>query len=139
MGCVQTKPSMNSPPRGTSLDKMKLQNGYTPAAQRRRSSAGQDTRQGPPRTTRSARGVGTGKYQQQKENNGGGKKERNREVEELPRQPKVRPVVEEEEVVMVDGWPKWLTDNIPTEALAGLVPRSADSYVKLDKVSQHIL
>lgn len=32
------------------------------------------------------------------------------------------------------GWPKWLTDNIPREALAGLVPKSAESYRKLDKV-----
>ncbi|KAG4919215.1 hypothetical protein JHK85_057496 [Glycine max] len=26
---------------------------------------------------------------------------------------------------MVDGWPKWLVDNVPTQVLAGLVPRSA--------------
>lgn len=36
--------------------------------------------------------------------------------------------------VVVEGWPKWLTDNIPSEVLAGLVPRSADSYDMLDKV-----
>ncbi|XP_022774089.1 probable serine/threonine-protein kinase At1g54610 [Durio zibethinus] len=35
-----------------------------------------------------------------------------------------------------DGWPKWLVDNIPTEVLAGLVPKSADSYDKLAKVRQ---
>ena len=35
----------------------------------------------------------------------------------------------------VDGWPKWLVDNIPKEVLSGLVPRSAHSYEKLDKVS----
>lgn len=35
---------------------------------------------------------------------------------------------------LVDGWPKWLTDNVPREVLAGLVPKSAESYVKLDKV-----
>lgn len=34
----------------------------------------------------------------------------------------------------VDGWPKWLTDNIPTDALAGLTPRSAETYEKIDKV-----
>ncbi|XVF58684.1 hypothetical protein PTKIN_Ptkin07bG0085500 [Pterospermum kingtungense] len=37
---------------------------------------------------------------------------------------------------LVDGWPKWLVDNISTEVLAGLVPKSADSYDKLDKVGQ---
>ncbi|KAG7940884.1 hypothetical protein I3843_16G008300 [Carya illinoinensis] len=34
-----------------------------------------------------------------------------------------------EEIELVDGWPKWLTDNIPRQVLTGLVPRSADSYV----------
>lgn len=41
-------------------------------------------------------------------------------------------VAEEE---LVDGWPKWLTDNIPKKALVGLIPKSAESYDKLDKVS----
>lgn len=36
---------------------------------------------------------------------------------------------------LVDGWPKWLVDNIPADVLGGLVPRSADSYDKLAKVS----
>ncbi|XP_050208151.1 probable serine/threonine-protein kinase At1g09600 [Mercurialis annua] len=36
----------------------------------------------------------------------------------------------------VGGWPKWLVDNIPKEALAGLIPKSADSYDKLAKVGQ---
>lgn len=35
----------------------------------------------------------------------------------------------------VDGWPKWLTDNIPGDALEGLTPRSADTYDKIDKVN----
>ncbi|EEF28496.1 Cell division protein kinase 7, putative [Ricinus communis] len=37
---------------------------------------------------------------------------------------------------LVDGWPKWLVDNIPKEVLAGLVPKSADSYDKLAKIGQ---
>ncbi|KAK4585406.1 hypothetical protein RGQ29_022887, partial [Quercus rubra] len=37
---------------------------------------------------------------------------------------------------LVDGWPRWLADNIPRDVLAGLVPRSADSYDKLAKVGQ---
>lgn len=35
---------------------------------------------------------------------------------------------------LVDGWPKWLVDNIPSEVLAALVPKSADSYDKVAKV-----
>ncbi|PON52267.1 Serine/threonine protein kinase [Trema orientale] len=35
---------------------------------------------------------------------------------------------------LVNGWPKWLVDNISQEVLAGLVPRSADSYDKLAKI-----
>lgn len=35
---------------------------------------------------------------------------------------------------LVDGYPKWLVDNIPMEVLAGLVRKSAESYVKLSKV-----
>lgn len=36
---------------------------------------------------------------------------------------------------LVGGWPKWLVDNIPSEVLAHLVSKSADSYDKLAKVS----
>nr|GMD53565.1 probable serine/threonine-protein kinase At1g54610 [Ipomoea batatas] len=37
---------------------------------------------------------------------------------------------------LVDGWPKWLVDNIPKDVLDGLQPKSADSYDKLSKVGQ---
>lgn len=37
---------------------------------------------------------------------------------------------------LVDGWPKWLTDNVPKKVLAGLVPKSAENYDKVDKVGQ---
>lgn len=42
------------------------------------------------------------------------------------------------EELLVDGWPKWLTDNIPRDVLAGIVARSADSYDKLYKVSHFL-
>ncbi|KAI7737160.1 hypothetical protein M8C21_008999 [Ambrosia artemisiifolia] len=35
---------------------------------------------------------------------------------------------------LVNGWPKWLVDNIPTEVLARLVSKTADSYDKLAKI-----
>ncbi|CAK9320288.1 unnamed protein product [Citrullus colocynthis] len=37
---------------------------------------------------------------------------------------------------LVNGWPKWLLENIPEDALAGLVPKGADSYDKLAKVGR---
>ncbi|XP_047321142.1 probable serine/threonine-protein kinase At1g54610 [Impatiens glandulifera] len=37
---------------------------------------------------------------------------------------------------MINGWPKWLIDNVPKKVLAGLVPKTADSYDKLSKVGQ---
>ncbi|XP_029127071.1 probable serine/threonine-protein kinase At1g54610 [Cajanus cajan] len=36
----------------------------------------------------------------------------------------------------VGGWPKWLIDNIPTDVLANIVPKSADSYEKLAKIGR---
>lgn len=35
---------------------------------------------------------------------------------------------------MINGWPKWLVDNIPTHVLSNLVSKTADSYDKLAKV-----
>ncbi|KAG2716440.1 hypothetical protein I3760_03G125800 [Carya illinoinensis] len=37
---------------------------------------------------------------------------------------------------LVDGWPKWLVDNVPGDLLAGLASKSADSYDKIAKVGQ---
>ncbi|XP_066376570.1 probable serine/threonine-protein kinase At1g54610 [Miscanthus floridulus] len=37
---------------------------------------------------------------------------------------------------LVDGWPMWLLDNVPREALQGIVPKSADAYDKIEKVGQ---
>ncbi|RDX70014.1 putative serine/threonine-protein kinase, partial [Mucuna pruriens] len=36
----------------------------------------------------------------------------------------------------VQGWPKWLVDNIPPKVLASLAPKSADSYEKLGKLGR---
>ncbi|MQL71386.1 hypothetical protein Taro_003711, partial [Colocasia esculenta] len=37
---------------------------------------------------------------------------------------------------MVEGWPLWLLQNIPREALVKFVPRSADDYIMIEKVGQ---
>ncbi|XP_019427262.1 PREDICTED: probable serine/threonine-protein kinase At1g54610 [Lupinus angustifolius] len=45
-------------------------------------------------------------------------------------------VENENENEMVDGWPRWLLDNVPIQVLAGLVPKSAESFKMIDKVGQ---
>ncbi|KAK9270309.1 hypothetical protein L1049_025887 [Liquidambar formosana] len=130
MGCVLGKPSMNSPLRG--LQKLKLENGYAGKGGNmgaRRSTGHRNIDRpfrGGTRNNNANGGYGYGsqKVRREGEIDGGGgggnvsqrKQDRGDEI--------------------VDGWPKWLTDNIPREALAGLVPRSAESYDKLDKVGQ---
>nr|QYW07103.1 cyclin-dependent kinase like 4 [Dimocarpus longan] len=112
MGCVQAKGSTNSPPRG--LDKLKMDNGYVGRGHRR--STGQRfERRDSARVAMNYNAVyGNGSEGQELRGGGGGGVE----------------------VETVDGWPKWLTDNIPRHVLAGLVPKSAEAYDKLDKVGQ---
>ncbi|KAL1536665.1 [pyruvate dehydrogenase (acetyl-transferring)] kinase [Salvia divinorum] len=43
-------------------------------------------------------------------------------------------VAVDETTTTVDGWPRWLVENVKPDALAGLVPKTADSYDKLAKV-----
>ncbi|KAK8292624.1 hypothetical protein V6Z12_D06G133300 [Gossypium hirsutum] len=128
MGCVQGKNPMKSPPRG--LEKLKMENGYKGKgafAAHRRSTGQRYTdpdrvhRPEPPKKLNgfgSADGVVAGKE----------KESSNETVERR------NVLVAGDE--MVDGWPKWLIDNIPKEVLAGLVPKSAESYDKLDKIGQ---
>ncbi|KAG4115267.1 hypothetical protein ERO13_D12G093300v2 [Gossypium hirsutum] len=114
MGCVQGKyASTNSPSRG--LDKLKQEHGY--AAKRGEKEDG---------------GVA-----------GNGEKVVNREGEtvrsndangNVSQKHASKKIVGDDQVV--DGWPKWLVDNVPFEVLSGLVPKSADSYDKLAKVGQ---
>lgn len=119
---------MKSPPRG--LEKLKMENGYKGKgafAAHRRSTGQRYTdpdrvhRPEPPKKLNgfgSADGVVAGKE----------KESSNETVERR------NVLVAGDE--MVDGWPKWLIDNIPKEVLAGLVPKSAESYDKLDKIGQ---
>ncbi|XP_068321938.1 probable serine/threonine-protein kinase At1g54610 [Pyrus communis] len=146
MGCVQAKPLTNSTPGG--LEKLKLDNGYVangPLKGHRRST-GQFHRD--PFKPQLQRGearisnVEPGSGGSSNENaaaavadewgvlNGGS------EGEKDDGSHKVSHKVSVDDGEMVDGWPKWLTDNISREILAGLVPKSADSYDKLDKVGE---
>lgn len=108
MGCVQAKPSSESPPR--SLEKLKSEHGYVP---------GNATAGRPPRPRAAAAETVS---------------EQKRPPPPAPPTPPRQLVAGDDE--LVDGWPRWLVNNIPKDVLAGLVPKSADSYVKIDKVGQ---
>ena len=128
---------MNSPPRG--LEKLKMENGYMGkggfvghrrSTGQRYSEQGRVYRPEPPKKLNgfgSADGVVAGGAAGKEGNFNGNEKQRSNETVEKR---KVLVVGDE----MVDGWPKWLIDNIPKEVLGGLVPKSAESYDKLDKV-----
>lgn len=161
MGCVQTKPSENSPPKG--LEKLKQLNGYVPSSggggnanDRRSTSQGyaQQSQGGPCspelRNNHSGRlsggvgsdgrgggggGSGSGdvKFGSGSGSRSGGAKGKLEKDGALRREGGWSG---DDQVQLVDGWPKWLTDNVPKHVLRGLVPKSADSYDKIDKVGQ---
>lgn len=129
MGCVQTKSSTYSPPQ--TLEKLKQENGYV-----KRENGGRPTGQREP-----------GKLFRQELDkkrevavngavNGGDKlvvgEGLKNDVGNVSQRFSSKKAGGDE---LVDGWPKWLVDNIAREVLAGLVPKSADSYDKLAKVS----
>ena len=129
MGCVQTKSSTYSPPQ--TLEKLKQENGYV-----KRENGGRPTGQ---------RELGK-LFRQELDKkrevavngavNGGDKlvvgKGLKNDVGNVSQRFSSKKAGGEE---LVDGWPKWLVDNIAGDVLAGLVPKSADSYDKLAKVS----
>ena len=142
MGCTQAKHSTNSSPRG--LQKLKMENGYVKAKypDARRSTGQRYSGIPQPKARNSSAGnsgrlVGGGdedgklitrEAKKDSGGSGGGSGDGN-----ISKRMASLNLGGEEE--LVDGWPKWLTDNIPKDVLAGRVPRSAESYDKLDKVS----
>ncbi|KAG6624193.1 probable serine/threonine-protein kinase At1g54610 [Carya illinoinensis] len=147
MGCVQAKPPESSESRG--LGKLKQENGYIGRGGfvgHRRSTGQRDMHGGSGKEY--IRAESKKQHPSYGNKNGGvgdvggeGKligRERDRESggnggSMSQRISWLKPI---EEIEVVDGWPKWLTDNIPRQVLTGLVPRSADSYVMLTKVGQ---
>ncbi|KAL8473737.1 hypothetical protein ACS0TY_030545 [Phlomoides rotata] len=122
MGCVQGKGTTTNSPKG-SLEKLKLDGAYIKVENAGR---GRPLHGGAAVDTGGGRGRGGGggerriSRESEKGNHGGGNvSEKKISADE-----------------MVDGWPQWLIDNIPLDALAGLFPKSADSYDKLAKVGQ---
>ncbi|WCJ43316.1 Cyclin-dependent kinase C-2 C [Euphorbia peplus] len=126
MGCAHSNSSTSSSPNG--LQKLKMENGYVPkrglAGHRR--STGQKysgTRKNnsdppPPRYHKNGSGR-DGKLSLDKKDS-----------------PTSTLEIDAEDDQVVNGWPKWLTDNVPAEVLANLVPKSAENYDKIDKVGQ---
>ncbi|THG03313.1 hypothetical protein TEA_011324 [Camellia sinensis var. sinensis] len=154
MGCTQGKPSSNSPP--WNLQKLKMENGYAKGkynnnnnveARRSRPESRKSSAARPmPRISSAGHsgsiGSGTGGREEPKlitreviKKDSGGRGGGSGGGGNIPkRMNRSLNLGGEEE--MVDGWPKWLIDNIPKEVLAGIVPRSAESYDMLDKVGQ---
>ncbi|KAK6938249.1 Protein kinase domain [Dillenia turbinata] len=141
MGCVQGKPSKNSHPQH--LNKLKLENGYVPKAgflPNRRSTGQRLSYNRHEEATDKHDGYrNDGRLISREKERGGGRRSVSGagggggNVSE--RKSMLKSAVNGNEEV-VNGWPKWLTDNIPKEVLSGLVPKSAVSYDKLDKVGQ---
>lgn len=126
MGCAQAKPSMHSPPQG--LEKLKLESGYVARGDQH---------------VRPRRSTGQRPHEQREKNNARrlsydhAYRDIIHERNLATTRKSTKTAIHEEE--LIDGWPKWLVDNIPREALAGLVPKSADSYDKIDKVCLFLL
>lgn len=129
MGCVQAKGGTYTPPRGGGggggLDKLKLDNGYVKGG-----SNGRPITQKPPLNDSGGGVNGSGERKISKEGergiNGGGN---------VSQRISIKKIGADE---LVDGWPKWLVENISSDVLAGLVPKSADSYDKLAKVGGYV-
>lgn len=130
MGCVQTKSSTYSPT--TQLEELKQENGYAkgryggrPIRQRDHDKLTKQEVDGKRVVVLSGANGGGGQkvFTREGEKNGGGNGSQRIVLKKMGGDE------------FVDGWPKWLVENIPRKALDGLVPKSADSYDKLAKVS----
>ncbi|KAH6774692.1 Protein kinase superfamily protein [Perilla frutescens var. frutescens] len=119
MGCVQAKETACSPPQKPTLERLKLENGYVRVENVSRPSRD---------------------FSKAVDGGGGGERKISRESERkhgggnVSQRISVKKIVAVDETV--DGWPRWLVENVKGDVLAGLVPKSADSYDKLAKVGQ---
>ncbi|KAH7520751.1 hypothetical protein FEM48_Zijuj08G0178700 [Ziziphus jujuba var. spinosa] len=133
MGCILDKTSTNSPSQ-EGLEKLKLDGGYVKGGHEgrpiNRKQPGKDPRKRH-HQDRSVKKVvavnGGGEAQKESDTNGGGGGNVVKKVQNVKKK-------NIEGYELVNGWPKWLVDNIPGDVLAGLVPKSADSYEKLAKI-----
>eukprot|EP00257_Ricinus_communis_P019068 XP_015577945.1 probable serine/threonine-protein kinase At1g54610 [Ricinus communis] len=127
MGCAQSKSSTNSP--SNHLQKLKMENGYLSKGGLvgHRRSIGQRLNNSDPLLKNCDAGF----------DSGGGRKLSDRigEKDRIFGGGEERTLLVDEGKT-VNGWPKWLTDNVPKQVLAGLIPKSAENYDKIDKVGQ---
>ncbi|KAL3818827.1 hypothetical protein ACJIZ3_004732 [Penstemon smallii] len=111
MGCVQAKgSSVYSPAQSSGLEKLKLENGYV---------------KGEKAVTKPTTSLIEFNKSLSRESEGKIISEKRILVKKIDGADE-----------LVDGWPRWLLENVHPDALAGLVPKSADSYDKLAKVGQ---
>ncbi|KAL9668426.1 hypothetical protein QQ045_002807 [Rhodiola kirilowii] len=127
MGCVQAKSSMNSPPWG--LEKLKLETGYVGKKDllTGRRSTGQSTSNDRVSDVKLNDGLKSGESRFASD-------ESLKEVVYEDTTMKVKGDEDAGEDEILDGWPKWLTDNIPAKVLSRLVPKSAETYDMISKI-----
>lgn len=123
MGCVQGRGVQYTPPQ--SLEKKKIQNGYVKGGPGGRSNGKQVAEKDEMQGGDQKNIGGERKIVKEEEVKNGNV------VGNVSQRIVVKKIGSDE---LVDGWPKWLVDNMPSDVLAALVPKSADSYDKLAKV-----
>ncbi|KAF0932704.1 hypothetical protein E2562_011999 [Oryza meyeriana var. granulata] len=152
MGCAQGKPSQGSPARsdGRGIDHLMRQNRYVPASSRisdplptaapaavRLLQEQQDATRARPHDVSGATERDSGNDRRSTEATDEDPAAAAAAVDEAtPPPPPPQPAPRREEE-LVDGWPTWLLDNVPREALQGIVPKSADAYDKIAKACTH--
>ncbi|KAM0899812.1 hypothetical protein ACQ4PT_021048 [Festuca glaucescens] len=133
MGCAHAKPSQGSPARsdGRGIDHLMRNNGYVPSAARRLTD--------PLPTTIAVKEQNTEANADPRPTETEAASETSTLTTAATLSPSPPPSARREpddREQLVDGWPTWLLDNVPREALQGIVPRSADAFDKIEKVGQ---
>ncbi|XP_075483244.1 cyclin-dependent kinase A-1-like [Primulina tabacum] len=113
MGCIHGKGTSPYSPKRGGLDKLKLEYGYHV----KRPEKGESLN-----VNNSVKGGGEAFHAVIPVGGGG-----------ISQRTSVKNIAADE---FVGGWPRWLVENVPKDALAGLVPKTADSYDKLAKVGK---
>ncbi|KAL8133105.1 hypothetical protein AgCh_008532 [Apium graveolens] len=125
MGCVQTNGMQYTPPQR--LEKRKFENGYVKGGSGGRSNSQQVAEKDDMNGGDQKNIGGTRKIVRE------GEEGNNNGVGNVSQRIVVKKIGPDE---LVDGWPKWLVDNMPSEVLATFVPKSVDSFDKIAKIGQ---
>jgi cyclin-dependent kinase 12/13 len=143
MGCAQGKSSRGSPARsdGRGVDRLKRDNDYRPGSSVSRLSdplpataESVPAPAAPPTKEHARRAAAVVPGGKTPDDGNGDAAAQQATTAATPPTPPLLPPRREDE--LVDGWPTWLLDNVPREALQGIVPKSADAYDKIEKVGQ---